>query len=448
MENNEKKEATLNRIEAFLQELIQALEPSYRPPSGPGRPAVLPGLCLWAGVVVCVLRGWSSQLSIWRLLSEKGLWDYPRFAISDEGVYDRLERAGADALKGLFLQVSRVLEEHLRPFTRELTRFASEVVAIDATTLDQVRRYLPSLRTVPAGDDQLLPGKLAGVYDVERQQWRYVEHVENPHQNDKWSARSLLAQIQRGALILMDLGFFSFAWFDLLTKEGYFWISRLRAKTSYEILHTFYQQGETFDGLIWLGAYRADRARYAVRLVTFRVGQQTYQYITNVLHPSQLSLHEIAVLYARRWDIELAFKLIKRELGLHLFWSAKHTVLMHQIWAVLLISQILHALQLEIAAKAEVDPFDVSLHLLVEYLPRWYDVDFVQLVVERGRHAGFIRPSRRIHIQTPPIDLHDYQPVPHDLVLHREPRYAQRRSDLPPDLLADLSSSLDTVSYI
>ncbi len=150
-----------------------------------------------------------------------------------------------------------------------------------------------------------------------------------------------------------------------------------------------------------------------------------------MLSPAQLSLHDIACLYARRWDIELAFKLIKRELGLHLFWSAKPVVLLQQVWAVLLISQILHALQLEIAAKAHVDPFDVSLPLLVDYLPRWNDVDFVQLVVERGREAGFIRPSRRIRIQTPPVDLRDYRPLPHDLALVREPRYAHRRSDLP-----------------
>lgn len=78
----------------------------------------------------------------------------------------------------------------------------------------------------------------------------------------------------------------------------------------------------------------------------------------------------------------------------------------------MLISQFLHALQLEIADKAGVDPFDVSLPSLVEYSPAWHDIDFVALVVERGRDAGFIRPSRRIRIQTPLIDLNDYQPPP------------------------------------
>lgn len=424
---NEKGPSTLDQIEQFLQELIERLEPRPKDLAGRGRPRILPAMCLWAGVIVCVLRGWNSQLKIWRLLSHTGLWNYPRFAISDAAVYKRLEMGGAETLKELFEQVSAALEEHLQPYQQKLAAFASEVVAIDATSLDQVLRHLPALRKVPLGEDALMPGKLAGVFDVRMQQWRYVEHVPLPHENDKVAAQNLLQHIQRGALILMDLGFFSFPWFDQLTQEGFYWLSRLRQKTSYQVIHTFYQQGETFDGLIWLGAYRADRARYAVRLVTFRVGETKHQYITNIIHPSQLSLHDIAVLYARRWDIEMAFKLIKRELGLHLFWSAKPVVILQQVWAVLLISQILHALQLEIAAKAGVDPFDVSLPLLVEYLPSWPKVDFIAMMIERGREAGFIRPSRRIRIQTPPVDLADYRPIPPDLCLVQEPRYARRK---------------------
>jgi len=433
MENEATKTnlGNLESIEEFLREMIERLEPIHTDPLGRGRPRVLPALCLWAGVLVCVLRGWSSQLGIWRLLREKGLWEYPRFAISDQAVYKRLEQGGEAPLKWLFKQVSAVLEERLQPYLQPIATCFSEVVAIDETTLDQVARHLPLLRAVTDGDTRLLPGKLAGIFDIRLQQWRYVEHIPDPRENEKVAAPSLLEHLQRGALILMDLGFFSFAWFDHLTQEGYFWISRLRQKTSYEIIHIFYHQDETLDALIWLGAYRADRARHAVRLVTFKVGANSYQYITNVIHPTQLSLHNIALLYARRWDIEMAFKLIKRELGLHLFWSAKFAVILQQVWAVLLISQILHALQLEIAGKAGVDPFDVSLPLLVEYLPRWNDVNFIDMVVERGREVGFIRPSRRIRIQTPPLDLKDYLPPPLNLILIREPRYAHRKCHRP-----------------
>lgn len=423
MENNSTD--TLDQIENFLRPLIESLEkPAPRAP-GRGRPRILPAMCLWSGVIIAVLRGWSSQLAIWRLLARQGLWDYPRFPLTDQAIYKRLSQSGAGDMKQLFDLVSQALGTRLEPYVQtHLAPFAAEVVALDQTTLDPVLRHLPALRPFKPGDRKLLPGKLAAAYDLRRQQWRWVEYLEDPEQNEKVVARQMLAHLPVGSLILADLGYFSFAWFDDLTDQDYFWVSRLRRKTSYRVVHVYYQDQDTFDGLIWLGVYRADRAAHAVRLVRFKVGQQTYQYITNVTDPHQLSLAEIAGLYARRWDIEMAFKLIKRELNLHLLWSGKPEVILIQVWAVLLISQILHALQLEIAGRAGVDPFDVSLPLLVEYLSMVKDRDLIAFWVEEGRAAGFIRPSRRIRIQTPPMRLGEYVFPPPDLVHTRIPRHA------------------------
>lgn len=423
----EKQQKTISEIEEFLRSIIEKLEPIKSDPIGKGRPRILPALCLWAGVIVCVLQGWNSQLGIWRLLHQKGLWDYPRFPITDQAIYKRLEKDGSKSLKRLFEMVSAALRERLQDYAQPVIKLTKEVVAIDATSLDKVARTLPILRSVPNGDKRLLPGKLAGVFDIGLQQWITITHIENPVENDKKEARQLLEHIHKGALILADLGYFGFSWFDELTAKGYFWLSRLREKTSFEIIHTYYKKGNTFDGLVWLGAYRADQARFAVRLVSFQVGKKVFRYITNVKDPQQLSIHEIATLYARRWDIEMAFKLIKRELGLNLFWSSKTEVILQQVWAVLTIAQILHAIQLEIASKAGVDLFDVSLPLIVKYLPGWNDIDFIAFIVETGRDGGFIRPSRRVSIQTPEVLMSDYLSAPPDLVLERIPRYAGRR---------------------
>jgi hypothetical protein len=415
-------------VESFLCDLVAQLGLEPTDPT-PGRPRILPALALWGGLLVCVLRGFSSQLALWRLLSQEQLWFYPRFPVSDQAVYNRLARAGTAPLEQLFAQLSDLLRERLAPYAaRDLAPFATEVVVLDETTLDPVARTLPALRGVPARDHGLLPGKLAGVFDVRRQLWRHLQHLPHPDQNEKVAARELLATVPPGSLILADLGYFSFSWFDDLTDGGYFWLSRLRAKTSYTLIHPFYQHGDIFDGLVWLGAYRADRAKHAVRLVQFRVGATRFQYITNVRDPQQLPLAEIARLYARRWDIELAIKLAKRELGLHLLWSAKPVVILQQVWAVLIIAQILQALRLEIAGRAGVDPFDVSLPLLVAYLPRWaaQGHDPVARAVALGRGMRLIRPSRRLARPTPAIDPADLALPPPDLILERRPRYAHR----------------------
>lgn len=424
------QDAVVGEIEQFLQEALTRLTPARREArSGPGRPRVLPALALWGGLLVCVLRGFSSQLALWRLLSSGSFWFYPRFPISDQAVYKRLEQGGDAPLRQLFAQLSQVLAERLAPYRDErLAPFATDVVALDESTLDQVARRLPALRAVPRGDARLLPGKLSAVFDLRRQQFRQVEYQPNPCQNEKQAARSLLAALAPGTLLLADLGYFAFAWFDALTDRGYWWVSRLRAKTSFTVLHAFYDDGRIFDGLIWLGKYRADRAAHAVRLVRFSVRGTTFSYVTNVRDPRVLPLNELARLYARRWDLELAFKLIKRHLGLHLLWSAKDVVILQQVWAVLCLAQILQALRLEIAGRAGVDPFEVSLPLLVEYLPRYaYEGrDPLAVFVAHGRALGFIRPSRRTVIQAPTVPPEQFSLAPPTLTLVRVPRYAHK----------------------
>lgn len=417
-------------IELFVQQVIQSLAPE--PPRSPaqGRPRVLPSLCLWAGLLVCVLRGFSSQLALWRLLSSSGLWDYPRFGVSDQAIYKRLAGEGIAPLQQLLAQMSLVLSERLAPWAaQDLAPFAQEVLALDETSLDTVARTLPSLREVPKGDVRLLPGRLAGLFDIRRQLWHRVEYIADAQQNEKVSARRMVQDLPTGSLLLADMGYFGFAWFDWLTDQQYHWISRLRAKTSYTVHHVYYQEGDVFDGIVWLGAYRADRAAHAVRLVQFRVGTTTFRYLTNVLDPTCLPMSMIARLYARRWDIELAFNLIKRHLKLHLLWSAKIVVIQQQVWAVLIISQILQALRMEIAGRAQVDPYEVSMALLIEYLPDLArsGQNPVQVFVERGRDARFIRPSTRTLIQAPEIPEHQMRARPPDLPLWRQPRYAHRR---------------------
>jgi hypothetical protein len=418
-------------VETLLQSLVGDLTLEPERAGRRGRPRILPSLCLWSGLIVCVLRGFSSQLALWRLLTQLGLWDYPRYAVGDQAVYKRLASEGVRPLQRLFVQVSRHLATRLDPLLppldRTLAPFATDIVAIDETTLDPLARRLPSQDgALPSG--RILPGKLAGVFDIRRQQWRAVQFLADAQQNEKVAARGFLATLSRGSLVLADLGYFSFAWFDDLTAHGLWWVSRLRQQTSYRVERTFVQHGDTFDGLVWLGAYRADRARHLVRLVQYRHGATLHRYITNVRDPEQLPLASMVTLYARRWDFELAVALVKQHLGLHLWWSTKDLVVQQQLFAVLLIAQILQALRLEIALRAEVDVFDVSLPLLVQYLPQFAarGEDPVEAVLACGRAAGFIRPSRRIRYTTPDPPLAPAWTIG-AVPITRTPRHAGRK---------------------
>lgn len=417
----------LDAIEAQLRELIP---PACPPPASGGRPATLEGAVLWSGLLVCVLRKATSQQALWRLLSQSGLWDFPRTTVSAEAVRLRVVRAGPTVMADLFTQVSAALAATVPPDVT-LAPFATGVYILDETTLDQVARTLPALRAVPSGDDRLLPGKLQSVFDLRTQQFVTVQTTDLPRQNEKVAARDLVRTLPPQSLILADLGYFAFAWFDELVDAGYHVVSRFREKTTCETLHVFTDQDGVRDELIWLGVFRADQAAHAQRLLTIQQGETTRRYLTSVLDPTILPPHEVVALYAGRWSIEEAFSLVKVELGLHLLWSAQWAVILTQVYAVLLIAQITRGLCAEIAERADIPIAQVSVRLLLRdlpYLVQRADGDLVGYVaalpVVRG---GYLRPVRSVRYQVP-RDLR-VVPRPPDLVLWRKPRYARRRCD-------------------
>jgi hypothetical protein len=424
--------ALTDRIEYLLQEVIGTVDTLPAGPRGPGAPQVLPSVCLWAGMLVCVLRGFSRQLDLWRLLAMHGLWDYPRFPVSDQAVYDRLARSDATPMTTLFVRITAALRERLAPHAATtLAPFAQAVVALDESTLDQVSRHLPAYRG--ATGRARLPGKLASLFDLRRQQFCRVHLVDDVTEREQLHARDLVAGLPPQSLILADLGYFGFAWFDDLTDAGYFWLSRLRSRVTFAPIHTFYQKEGISDRLVWLGVHRSDRAKHAVRLIEITVGSTTHRYLTNVRDPALLPLHEVPALYARRWDIELAFKLVKRELGLHLLWSAKQQVIHQQLWATLIIAQVLLGLWVEVAGRAAVDLFEVSLSLLVRHAPLLAKAgrDPVAVLVADGRRVGIIRPASRRRYAITAIPLAALVPAPSTLVLERAARYATGQGSIP-----------------
>jgi hypothetical protein len=415
----------LDAIESVLFDLIPRLT---QPQTGRGRPEILPAALLWSGLRVGMLRGLPSPHALWRLLSQTGLWDFPRIPVSAEAVRLRRERRGPATMQQVFGDVTAELRERAEGDTR-LAPFASGVYALDDTTLDQVARTLPALREVPAGDDRLLPGKLSVAFDVRRQLLTTVLPTELPHQREQVAARALLATLPKGALVLADLGYFGFAWFDDLTEGGYHYISRWRAKTSAEVLPTYTDADGVRDELVWLGKHRADQAQYPVRRVRIRVGTSEHDYLTNVTDPLLLPADAVARLYRQRWGIERVFALIKRELGLHLLWSAKWELILTQVWGVLLIAQIALWLRGQIAARAGINPVDVSLALLLRdlpYLARRAGSDLIGYLAALPRvKGGYLRPAR---VKDPPIaTARAITPAPPDLPRTRPPRYAGRK---------------------
>jgi len=420
----------LHQVLVLAQESTAIQAPECRPR---GRPPLLSLQHLYLALLMGVLRQTPHLSTIWRRLYLEEIGTFAPVQVTYEAVRKRLLSTGTTALQHLFETVSHGLDQwsqsqHLSALS--LAPFASQVVALDESTFDRLRRLTADLRDLPTGDPHLVPGKLAGLFDLRLQRWVRVQLRADVLASCNTGILLLLEGLAPGSLILADLGYFSFPWFDYLSGQGYWWVSRLKEGVTYEIKEVLAYDDHTglLDAIVWLGKYRADRAAHAVRLVSFSFHGTQYRYLTNVLSPTHLSLHDIAQLYARRWDIELAFKLLKCELGLHLWWGARPELVMIQLWLTLILAQVLHALQLQVALQAEVEPFDVSLHLLVELLETIPagPTPLIARLVQDGRVLGLIRPSSRLTVVVPEIQPHMLCPPPDLKDLVRHARYAQR----------------------
>lgn len=397
-----------------------------------GCPARVTWPHLALALLLGVLQGARHLSTIWRRLSVETIGPFAPVQVTYEAVRKRLLTQGVAALQQVFEQVTRGLGQlSQHPSACTLAPFASQIVALDESTLDRLRRLTDALREVPNGDPHLLPGKLACLFDIRTQRLVRVQFRADVLAACNTALLLLLEGLAPGTLLLADLGYFSFPWFDYLTGQGYYWVSRLKDNVSYDLVEVFAYDDATslLDTVIWLGKYRANRAAYPVRLICFTVGGTRYRYLTNVLSPTQLSMQDIARLYARRWDIEMAFNLLKSELGLHLWWGARPELVLVQLWVALILAQLLYGLQMHVALHAQVEPCEVSMPLLLELLDLTpaHPTPMLDFLLTKGRILGLIRPSRRlaVTITVPPIEPHmRCEPPPSAHPPMRHARYA------------------------
>ena len=401
-----------------------AQEEADRPP-GRGRPRTLVEPHLWLGLLWAVLEGLSGYRALTRYLATHAVGRFAPVNLSDSAVLQRLQHAGLAPLHDLFATFGLWLQRLVAPPACTLAPFASQIIALDETKLDAVVRRLPWQRQHQVGDPALLAGKLAALFDIRGQRWLRLHYVAEALRNCKQDVLALLEEVPWHSLLLFDLGYFSFPLFDYLTERGYYWISRYREKTCYQLVHVYYRHGVILDAVVWLGSAKGPRAGRAVRLVRFGDGKQLCMYLTNVLDPLQLPMGDIARFYARRWDIELAFFTLKELFGLHHWWSSQRPLILQQIALVLVLAQLVQALRLQLAAEAGCDPFAVSLPLLVKHLPHLLRARHEPLdwVLTYGKAQHVLRPSSRHAVVAPSIEASQLTPLPPHLVLIRKARY-------------------------
>ena len=288
----------------------------------------VPGVCTLTRMIAC----------------ERLLWVQPT-RVSQPALSDRFLEFPAELFQSVLERVCHSLPARSAARTRPLPAPLSTLLshfptcyALDGTTLDALFRKLLVLREAP---DAPLGRHVLAAVDLLTHLPAKLVWADDSQTNDKALLPDLLAWLPKQSLVVFDLGFFSFPFFDQLAKQQCAFVSRLREKSSYKVLQTLVNRPLVRDQIVQLGVYRSNVCHTMVRLIEVYVNGSWRRYITNVLDPQQLSIVEAVSVYDRRWRVETSFLHVKRLLDLSYLWVGGLNGIRLQVWATFLFYAIL-----------------------------------------------------------------------------------------------------------
>ena len=224
---------------------------------------------------------------------------------------------------------------------RHKFRFKNKLLSIDATTIElcasvfdwaQFRRTKGAVKLhLMLDHDGLLP-----CYGV----------ITDGKQHEITVTRQW--EFAPGTILVFDRGYTDYNWFERLTQQGVFFVTRLKTNADIievEDLAMPHRKGLVSDQIICMTQQAAenDEPPMMRRIEFFDEEQQrTLVFLTNNM---KLAAATIAEVYKNRWQIELFFKALKQSCKVKTFVGTSANALKTQIWTALismLLVKILH----------------------------------------------------------------------------------------------------------
>lgn len=360
---------------------------------------------MMAIVLSLVYRQIPGLREVQRVLSQEGLLWVERIEVSVQAVSKRLRTLPIELFAQVFEQIiarinhqpnNQAIPENWQAVCR---KFPAIWIA-DGSTLEALRRKLKALQE----QEKTLAGKIMMVVEAFSHRPVTTWYTKNTKVNDKTWCTQLLERLPTGGLLIFDLGFFKFPWFDAFTESEKFFVTRLREKTAYKVVRCLTCAPFYRDEVIAMGEYRSNPCLHQVRLVSVLWGSTWYYYLTNVLDPQILSAQQVCELYRRRWRGIDAFLLTKRLLGLAYIWVGDSSGVQIQIFATWIFYAVLNQLCIDVAIALN-QPLDrISTEMVFRALYHFSQAvlrgdasDAVPYLVEHQKLFGLVKARRKRH---------------------------------------------------
>jgi Transposase DDE domain len=414
-----RSQTPLPAVEDVEQRLMDVLSPSLlaprqlerRDPRPPHRLIRMRQRLLTLPVIVAILvslvwRRVPSIAEVQKVLSREGLLGVAPLRVSPQAILKRLDVLPAAVMGQLFAEVcTRVQAQSPPPLPHPRWAPVWErfplLAIVDGSTLEALRKKTEVLQR---REGLVLGGKMMVMVEAFSHRPLWQLYTEDAAANDKRFTAEILAALPPGGLLVFDLGFFSFLWFDDFTNGQRFFVTRMREKTAYRTVQVLSQGVQYRDEIIQVGQYRSNPCTHPLRMVSVLWQGAWYRYLTNVLDPQALSARQVCELYRRRWRIEDAFALTKRLLDLAYVWTGSTNAVQLQIYATLIFYTVLVTICQQVA-QALGEPLErISVEMVFRAfyhysraVQRGESDDLVPFLAEHAKLLGIVKRWRTQH---------------------------------------------------
>jgi hypothetical protein len=414
-----RSQVPLPTVDDVEQRLMEVLSPSLlaprqlerRDPRQPQRLIRMRQRLLTLPVMVAIIvslvwRRVPSIAEVQKVLAREGLLGVSPLRVSPQAITKRLDVLPAAVMGQLLAEVCTRLQAQPppplpHPRWAPVRAHFPLLALVDGSTLEALRKKTQSLRQ---REGLVLAGKVMMLVEAFSHRPLWQLYTEDAPANDKRFAAEILAALPVGGLLVFDLGFFSFLWFDDFTEQQKYFVTRMRAKTAYHIVQRLSASPYYRDEIIQVGQYRSNPCKHPLRMVSVLWQGVWYRYLTNVLDPQVLSARQVCELYRRRWRIEDAFALTKRLLDLAYVWTGSINAVQLQLYATLIFYAVLVTICQQVA-QALGEPLErISVEMVFRAfyhysraVQRGESDNLVAFLAEHAKLLGIVKRHRKAH---------------------------------------------------
>lgn len=158
-----------------------------------------------------------------------------------------------------------------------------------------------------------------------------------------------------GSIITFDKGYVDYGKYEVLTESGIWYVTRLKDNAVYQARKEFNIPDQADSGVlkdeeIILRYGKNKQQEHRSRRIAYwdSKSERLFEFITNNF---EMAAEKIALIYKRRWQIELLFKQLKQNFPLKYFLGDNENAIEIQIWSAMLANLLLTLIKSQVKRK-------------------------------------------------------------------------------------------------